>query len=185
MSCMSELWVVSPESYLICAVRVGSTSSTAASLSLSLFLSNAISPRCDDGLMIDVVIVLAYHQLEAQMPALGIRSYGIGVTTMEEVFLKVATTVADRENGEEAVIPMPEAGGEERGSTPPAGGAGSGSVKRISNGSRSTGVVTVDVKPWPGRAGALLGIVRTCPLREGLTVFPCCKDARPSCASCP
>ena len=110
--------------------------------------------------MIDVVIVLAYHQLEAQMPALGIRSYGIGVTTMEEVFLKVATTVADRENGEEAVIPMPEAGGEERGSIPPAGGTGSGSVKRISNGSRSTGVVTVDVKPWSGKAGALLGIVR-------------------------
>jgi hypothetical protein len=87
------------------------------------------------------------------MPTLGIRSYGIGVTSMEEVFLKVAKTVAEREDAEDGTVtvPMPGVEGTEEAGAAPGGAPG---VKRTSDGARSTGGVTVDVKPWSGRAGA-------------------------------
>jgi ATP-binding cassette, subfamily A (ABC1), member 3 len=53
-------------------------------------------------LFTDCIYQFCWHQLDQRLPELGIVSYGIGVTTMEEVFLRVAEegaiAAAERDN---------------------------------------------------------------------------------------
>jgi hypothetical protein len=53
-------------------------------------------------LFTDCIHQFCWHQLDQRLPELGIVSYGIGVTTMEEVFLRVAEegaiAAAERDN---------------------------------------------------------------------------------------
>ncbi len=64
--------------------RLGACASVACVCSITRVYALVASCAC-------VYLTRTMPQLEAAMSRLGVRSYGIGVTTMEEVFLKVKT----------------------------------------------------------------------------------------------